>query len=147
MTDKMENNYITEILPLRVLSPRSGSPVWGCGIRRRNPQNIVLWRSGGLDCRKSTGREKTERPLLEDTHKALGASGPRGKSGDFIRPDLPADLGGSPGETGGTYGSLWGQGHWWQSYLEVLVGMSCRGDHHFDAKTWPHPPLCWEASG
>ena len=52
---------------------------------------------------------------------------------------------------GGSYGSLWGQGHWWWRYWGVLIGMSSPGGHHFDTKTWLHPIACrlqcWDTSG
>ena len=38
-------------------------------------------------------------------------------------PDLPASVAGSPEETGGGCGSLWGQGHWQQKFWEVLLGV------------------------
>ena len=46
-----------------VLSPTSGSPAWGSGIRRRSPQSIWLWRPAGLEWRSSTGLGETETPL------------------------------------------------------------------------------------
>ena len=64
---------------VNVLSPISGFPTWGSGHRRRNSQRIRLWRLARFDCRTSTGLGETETPLLEGTHKAVCASGLRGK--------------------------------------------------------------------
>ena len=58
-THKLENNYITEVLPQEwALNPTLGSPAWGSGIRSRNPQNIWLERPVGLECRSSIGLGK-----------------------------------------------------------------------------------------
>ena len=64
---------------VKVLSPMSGFPTWGSGSRRRNFQRIRLWRLVGFHCSTSTGLGETETPLLEDTHKVVCTSGPRGK--------------------------------------------------------------------
>ena len=61
----------------------------------------------GFDCRTLTGLGETETRLLEGTHKVVCTSGPR--EGAVIpwetEPDLPASVGGYPGEVGGGCGS------------------------------------------
>lgn len=57
-------------------------------------------------------------------------------------PDLPAGLGGSPGEAGIGCGSPWGQGHRWQTPQKILTGVGS-GGHRFCTKTWPHLTACW----
>ena len=51
-------------------------------------------------------------------------------------------LGGSPGEVGGSCGSLgvggWGQQHWWQRPQRILIGVSAPRGHHFAIRTWPY---------
>ena len=64
---------------MRVVSPTLCSSPWGSGIRWRSLQNICCWRPVELECRSSTELGETETPLLEVTHKALHALGPRAK--------------------------------------------------------------------
>ena len=64
---------------MKVLSPMSGSPAWGSGIRRRSPQSIWLWRLAVLEFRSCTGLGETETPLLEGTPKVSQALKPRAK--------------------------------------------------------------------
>ena len=56
----------------------------------------------GLDCRNSIGLGETETPPLEGAHKVLCTPGSREKAVTSQKPgpDLPASLGGSPGEAG-----------------------------------------------
>ena len=111
----------------------SGSPAWGSGIRGRSPQSIWLWRPAGLDCRSSTGLGEAETPFLEDAHNVLHVPGPRAKAvtSQEPRPDLPASLGGCPGEAGCGHGSPWGSGDseecsstWTLEEADVLLGSS-----------------------
>ena len=97
----------------RVLSPMSGSSAWRSGIGRRSSQSTWLWIPAELDCRNSTGLGEIETPFLEGTRKVSCTPGPREKADTSQEPgpDLPAGLGGSPGEAEGGCGSLWGQGH------------------------------------
>ena len=64
---------------MKILSPTSGFPTWGSSNGRRNSQRIRLWRLVGFDCRTLTRLGETETPLLEDTHKVVCTSGPKGK--------------------------------------------------------------------
>ena len=118
---------------VKVLSSRSGFPTWGSGNERRTSQRIRLWRLVGFDCRTLTGLGETETPLLEDTHKVVCESGPRGKEqwphGRLNQTYLLV-FGGSPAEVGGGCGSWWGQRHWQQKFWEVLLGMSPPRVHH-----------------
>ena len=126
----------------------SAPPAWEFGIRRTRPQNPPV----GLDCRKSTELRETETPFLEGAHKVLCTPGPKGKSSDYQEPgpDLTAGLAGFPGEAGGSCGSLWRQGHWWQRSQGIFISVSSPGSRHFGTKTWPHPTACrlqcWDAS-
>ena len=56
---------------VKVLSPMSGSPAWGSGNRRRNPQRTWLWKPVVFDPGNSTGLGATETPLLEAVYKVL----------------------------------------------------------------------------
>ena len=48
-------------------------------------------------------------------------------------------------------GSLWGQGHWWWKYCEILTDISSLRGCPFVTQTWPHSRYCrlqcWDASG
>ena len=82
---------------------------------RGAPRALGFEKSVGLDHRNSTGLRETETPLLEGTHthKLSCVPGPREKAVISQEPqsDLSTGLGGSPGETGASSSSLWGQGH------------------------------------
>ena len=82
MGDSQTGEQLHHISPptgLKVLSPTSSFPTWGSSNGRRKSQRIRLWRLVGFDCRTLTGPGETETSLLEGIHKAVCASGPRGK--------------------------------------------------------------------
>ena len=89
---------------MRVLSPMSGSPAWGSGIRRRNYQGI--WSQQGLIARAPQNWGK-QRFHFWRTHIGSHVHQDPGKNtSQEPGPDLPAGLGGSPGEVGDSFGSL-----------------------------------------
>ena len=67
------------------------------------------------------------------------------------KPDLPVDLGGSPGEAEVGCGSLWGQRQRWWRPQPIFISMTSPRGHHFGTETWPHPTACrlqcWDTSG
>ena len=129
---------------MRVLGPALQSLVWGSGIGRRSTQSIWLLRPEWLDNRNST---------LGGHTQGLVHTGTQGKSnyfkGAWFRPTCWSWWVFWRGRGG--FGSLWGQGHWWQTYQSVLIGVSVPGGCHFETKVWPHPTAyrlqCWDASG
>ena len=111
---------------VRALSPTSASPVWGSGIRRR----VDLSAGAPPDCGKQ--RLHSWRAYL-----GLVLPRPRAKVVTLQEPglDLPS-LGGSPGEAGGSCGSLWGQGHWSEDSGNFhWHELSWRPGQHFGTKT------------
>ena len=130
----------------------SGSPEWGSGIGRRNPQSLGLWRPVGLECRSSTGLGEAEIPLLEGAHTVSHALGLRAKQwlhqslGQTYLQVLEHLLGRQRlvvAHYGGKDTVQRPQGR--------LIGMSSLGGCHFSTKTWPHPTACrlqcWDTSG
>lgn len=71
------------------------------------------------------------------THAPPG-TGTQGKAGPPQEPgpDLPAGLGGGPGEAGSA-GLTVGR-HWWWSPQGTGISVTYPGGPHLDTKTWPH---------
>ena len=131
---------------VRLLSPTSGYPAWGSGIRRRIPQSIYPSRPTGLMCRNSTELAKTESLPLRA----------------YTRFHMPWDPGKSHKSLGQTYlwilegllGRQWmavEQEHWWQRSKGLLIDMSQAGGLRLASETWPRPTASrlqsWDASG
>ena len=111
---------------VRALSPTSACSVWGSGIRRR----LDLSAGAPLDC----GKQR-----LHSWRAYLGLARAKVVTLQESGLDLPS-LGGSPGETGGSCGSLWGQGHWSEDSGNFhWHELSWRPGQHFGTKTWTHP--------
>ena len=55
---------------------------------------------------------------------------------------MPASIGGSLSEAGGSYGSQQEQENWLQHFYQVLIGMSALGACYFLTMTWPQPTGC-----
>ena len=138
MAHRLESNY-HRVSPMgvRVLSPTSTSHAWGTGIGRRSPQSIWHWWPVGIVRRSSKRQEEMETPFLKGSHRISCALGPR------VKERLHRNLGqtwlqvrGSPGQTRGDCGSLWGK----DSGGKVL-GNNHQYKHlwtgHF-GKIWPH---------
>ena len=88
--------------------------------------------------------------ILERCIQGLACTrGPRTKAvtSQEPEPDLPAGLGVSPEEARASGGSLWGQGHWWQRYWEIIISLNGLRGRHFGARTCPHRLWYWETSG
>ena len=138
-THKLENNYISEVLPQENPEPQVKLPSLWVWHQEKPPEHLAL---KGFDHRNLTGWRETETPLLEGTHNFQAHwEGPRGKSSDFKRawPNLPAGLRGSSGDIGGGCGSLQGQKHLWWTYWGALIGTSGPRGRRFEAKTWSQP--------
>ena len=93
-----------------------------------------------LDCRSSTGLGETETPLLEGTYKFSCAPGPRAKAvtSQHLGPDLPAGLGGSSGEGGGTGVWLWlslGHKSWHKYQMNNCVQVKYSPEQPLKAKS------------
>ena len=80
MTDKLENNYITEVLPqwLKVLRPMSSSPGWDLAMWGGDPRESDFEGQWGLIKGISQNWGK-QTPLLEGSHKVSSVVGPVGK--------------------------------------------------------------------
>ena len=122
VTHKLENNYITRVLPTGVSSePHFRLPAWGSDVRRSGPQRFGF--KSQRECRLSTGRGEVR--LSWRTYTRSCVSRTQGKSSDFIgtyiRPTC--GLGGSPEETGVSCDSLSGHRHWWQAYWVMFNHM------------------------
>ena len=97
---------------MRVLNLMSGSPVWGSAIKRRSPQSTQLARPGAsIVSSQARGKQKlrswrahTKARAQQDLATAVASEEGETK--------LPAGLGVSPGQAGGGYDFVWGQGHW-----------------------------------
>ena len=135
---------------MRILSPMTGSPAWGSGIRRRIPQSIWLWSPAELDYRNSTELRGNRDSTLGGRTQGLTCTGTQGKRSDFLGSlakltcwSWRVSWGGKR-EGGSRCGSLWGQGHWWQGYQGGFISMSSPGRRHFGTSyrfQW------WDASG
>ena len=154
VTHKLENKYITEVIPqeYELLSPKSGSPTCGYGIGRRSSENIWLWKPVASNRKDFTEPREKETPLLEGT-QGLVCTRTQEKVSDFIGAWVRPSCGSWRVSWGGGM-ELWltvgtravaavvpGKANWcelswrppyWQ-YLSILTG-------------WPHlTPLCSSA--
>ena len=81
VTHKLENNYITRVLPTGVSSePHFRLPAWGSDVRRSGPQRFGF--KSQRECRLSTGRGEVR--LSWRTYTRSCVSRTQGKSSDFI---------------------------------------------------------------
>ena len=95
--------YIGSLTGVRILSPMSGSPVWGSGIGRRSPKSIWLWGPAGLECRSSTGLGGTDSALGRPTKLHAHWDPAKAVTPQEPESDLPAGLEGLLGR----WGPLW----------------------------------------
>ena len=127
---------------MKVLSPTSGSPGWGSGIRRRNPRALGFEDQWGLSAgapqdwgkqRFHSWRAHTRFHVHWDpaqSSNSIGAwAGPTYESWRV---------------SWGGWDWLWitmggGQGHWWQRTQRILIGLSSPRGCHFGTKTWCYP--------
>lgn len=82
-THKLENNYISEVLPQENSEPQVKLPRSWVWHQEKSPEHLAL---KGFDHSNFTGLREIETPLLEGTQRFQAHwEGPRGKSSDFIR--------------------------------------------------------------
>ena len=149
-THKLENNYITEVLPqensesdirLPSLASGGGAPtVFGF----ESQWSLITGTAQNWE------KQKCHFWRAQARYYAYQDPGEKAVTSQEPVPDLLAGLGGSLREADGGCGSLQKQGHWLRRY-QVFTGMSCPGCHHFDAKTQLHPTVrrrqWWDISG
>ena len=79
ITYKLENNYITDIIPQESSEPHARLPSLGVRHQEEEPPEHLIWRPVGCDYSNSTGLEGKETPLLEGTQNISCAPHPREK--------------------------------------------------------------------
>ena len=130
MTYKLENNYncrksLTVVKVLSHLSSLPSKPTESLGIPRESPvkgqQDLICNQDWGNRCSTIGGRTQN---LMCTRTQGKGVVTPQN-----TEPDLPAIVGGSPAEVWGGSGSVQGQGHWQQQFLEVSIGVNLAGGH------------------
>ena len=88
--------------------------LWFWHWEEKPPEPLALKVSGAWSQELHRVERHRNPTLGGHTHKLSCVPGPREKAVISQEPqsDLSSGLGGSPGETGGSSGPLWGQGHW-----------------------------------
>ena len=146
---KLENNYITEVLPqessesdirLPILASGGGAPrVFGF----ESQWSLITGTAQNWEKQKCHFWKAQAKYAYQDPGEKAGTS-------QKPVPDLLAGLGGSLREADGGCGLPQKQGHWLWRYW-VFTGVSCPGCPHFDAKTQLHPTVqrrqWWDVSG
>ena len=110
---------------VKVPNPTSGFPIWGShkGIwQSQSPGNLTLKASGiWLQDFHRTGGNRLHSWRTQTKSCAHQGTGKGAESPPETEPDLPASVGGSPGEGWAGRGSQRGQGHWPQQAWECSL--------------------------
>ena len=111
---------------VKVLSPTSGFPNWGSAMGGGIPKETDFEGQRDLiaGLRQDWGKQRLHSWRAHTKQCAHWDPGEKAATPQKTEPDLPASVGGSLAEAGGSCGSLRGQEHWQQKFWEVFLGVS-----------------------